>query len=317
MLKKIPVVTAINQKGGVGKTEITMLLAEYFALVKKKRVLVFDTDMQCNASQFLVGMDIVRDAIGGQLPPIHPDYNPLDSMEERSSVADIFEGKSVLPYSSWVQTPRDSEEPEGYVDVLCGHPAKLEKINNIFYDPTKPLHPGALNSLRKFIDDEGDPKDQENTTIHGLYDIVLIDTGPSRTPLFRAALRASSHIIIPFKPAEKDIQGMVAMLQALEQENNNRPDSSLKLIGLLPSIIRAPRVARQTERLESLQKAHGDMLFPEESWIYQLTAFEERDKTKKGIRSIFELPNHSPARRQATKMAEYVESKIFSEEETK
>ena len=49
------VFSTINLKGGVGKTTVSVALAEYFASEKQKRVLVIDLDPQTNATVMLIG----------------------------------------------------------------------------------------------------------------------------------------------------------------------------------------------------------------------------------------------------------------------
>lgn len=49
------ILAVINLKGGVGKTTTTVALAEMFAAVHKKRVLVVDLDPQTNATVMLIG----------------------------------------------------------------------------------------------------------------------------------------------------------------------------------------------------------------------------------------------------------------------
>ena len=127
----IPIISATNQKGGVGKTLSVGLLAEWFALIKHKRVLLCDLDMQCNSTDQWVGMELAPNVIGGQLPPRHPDYNPEWGVNERSTIADIFYGTPILPYTSWLN-PDNLATSCGSVDVMCGHPQKIEDVNLAF-----------------------------------------------------------------------------------------------------------------------------------------------------------------------------------------
>lgn len=55
----------VNQKGGVGKSAITVQLAYYFAEILQKRVLVIDFDHQCNTSKSItVGKLATVSALG-------------------------------------------------------------------------------------------------------------------------------------------------------------------------------------------------------------------------------------------------------------
>jgi len=48
------VVSIINLKGGVGKSTVTMILAEYLTFRFDKRVLLIDMDAQANLSYIMV-----------------------------------------------------------------------------------------------------------------------------------------------------------------------------------------------------------------------------------------------------------------------
>lgn len=295
-----PIIIAfMNQKGGVGKTLGTTLLAEWFAIKRNKRVLIVDLDMQCNTSDHWVGMELVANAVGGQLPPIHPDFNPEWKVNERSSIADIFYGMPVLPYPTWVLS--NDAEFSGSVEVMCGHPQKLEEINLHFQRADGQLDVRVLNKLREFFTDP-DLRDS--------YDIILLDTGPSRSPIFRAALRSASHIVIPFRPEEKDIQGITAMLQVVRQENYSRANDreKLQLIGLLPNMVRPTK--QHNQNLQYLSNEHKSIFFPNDAWLSHLTAFPERDVKGSRPKSIFELPEDSIAKQQATAMALYIENSL-------
>jgi len=301
----IPVIGCMNQKGGVGKSTISALLAEWFALIRKKRVLLIDLDMQCNTSDKWVGMEPVENVLGGQLPPRNPGYDPSNECNERSSIADIFWGKSVLPYETWLN---EEVGQGGYVDVLCGHPELLEKVNISFAKTDKQLEETVHNQLRSFLSSED---------FQSYYDMVILDTGPSRTPTFRSALRAASHIIIPFSPEENDLQGIVAMLQVVRQENFYRPssqDARLKVIGLLPNKVRK-NTKLHRDNLDLIQAAHSDILFPENSWLPLSTRYPERDSKGSRPKSVFELSENDSAVMSAIAMSQHVEKHLFKSDQ--
>jgi len=93
------IIAFVNNKGGVGKTTCSKIMAEYLSKVKKMSVLGINFDPQCNFSHQYLQMEIDPVAPEGLIPPIHPDYNPEDvddvEWEGRSSIAEIFYGQGV------------------------------------------------------------------------------------------------------------------------------------------------------------------------------------------------------------------------------
>ncbi len=305
-----PVIFVAHRKGGVGKTEVSIDLSEYFVLLAKKRVLGIDLDpAQANYSQHTYGMDLKEDSTAGFTPPPHPDF---EDEIKRSSIADLYYGESVYPYPSWIRT---GETNNGFLDVLLSDPDKLEHINDSFKTPiNRPLNKDVHNSLKNFIEDY-DEDEPDAPYIRNLYDLCIIDVGPGVSPLFNAALRAATHIIIPFIPTERDFQGIVSMLSTIKRENLQRPNDQpqLELIGLLPNMIENPLTKAQNIYISEAKEKHSDILFPEECWMQRLAAFTNRDTKNANPNSIFELPDSSKAKQQALAMAKYVDQTVFKQ----
>src|SRR5436305_930652 len=59
----MPIVSIYNNKGGVGKSTLTVGLAEFLAANRKRSVLVMDLDSQASSSVSLLGRTAVADAI--------------------------------------------------------------------------------------------------------------------------------------------------------------------------------------------------------------------------------------------------------------
>jgi len=298
---QLPVLAVLNQKGGVGKTTVSSVLAEYASINLGLSVLVIDLDMQCNSSDYWVGMEPVPTATGGQLPPPHPDFDGDPDVEERSSVADTFFGKYSLPYPTHISPANGFK---GKVEILLGHPERLERINTEFDNASGKIDSHVVSRIADLIHQDG---------VVSEYDIVILDTGPSRNPIFRAALRAATHTIIPFEPEEKSLQGINAMLQAITSENYARsPDDEVKLIGLLPNKVRAgTRIHLNT--LAMLREELTEIMCPPTVFLPQSIAYPERDI--KGItpRSIFQIsPNHK-ARKQAEIVGDFIVPQLLND----
>lgn len=295
------VLAVLNQKGGVGKTTVASVIAEYAAIVAHKNVLVVDLDMQCNSSDYWVGMETAPQATGGQLPPLHPDYDGDPDLDSRSNIADIFFGKAVLPHPTYI---RPENGFEFIVEVMVGHPALLERINSEYDNASGKIASLIINRLGEFLHME----DVANT-----YDLIILDTGPSRNPIFRSAVRAATHAIIPFEPEEKSLQGINAMLQVIQSENFSRTESDqLKLIGLCPNKVRAnTNIHRST--LEMLHQELDNIMFPADVYLPQSTAFPERDLKGISPRSIFHISAQHVAHKQSSSVGAYTLGKIFSD----
>jgi len=288
-----------NQKGGVGKSLVSSIIAEYASIIGKKNVLLIDLDMQCNSSDLWVGMEDSPNSQGGQLPPKHPDYDGDDEINERSTIADIFFGKAVVPFETYIS---EANGFDNYVEVMVGHPSLLERINGEFANESGQVEAKVINRLKEFLD---------MPELGDLYDLIILDTGPSRNPVFRSAIRASSHMIIPFECEQKSLQGINAMLQVYQSENYTRSeDEKLKIVGLLPNKVRVSTNIHRTT-LELLHNKLGKVMMPDDVYLSLSSAFPDRDLKGVNPRSIFQISKSHSAYKQSYIVGEYVMNKIF------
>lgn len=297
------VLGVINQKGGVGKTTLSAILAEYAATVLKKHVVLVDLDVQCNSSDYWVGMNPAPEKTGGQEPPAHPHWKEGAGFEQRSTIADIFEGKEVMPYETFLS---EDKGYDGSVDILLGHPEKLELVCTAYDNASGLYETKIVNRLGELL---------HSKVLGEMYDLVIVDTGPSRNPLFRGAMRAATHVVIPFEAEEKSTQGINAMLQAIKSENFSRPGAELhiNLVGLMPNKVKTG-TRLHTDTLKNLREGMPAAMMPEDTYLPNLVAFPERDVKGISPKSIFEISEKHKARRQATKVARFILDKVFVEE---
>ena len=301
------VLAVLNQKGGVGKTTLVSVLAEYGALVwrfndvtpRSARILVVDLDMQCNTSDYFVGMEADTGVRGGQLPPKHPDYDGSADLSERSTIADIFYGRMVLPHSVVLRGKHGDIE----IDVILGHPAELEEINEKFDKDSGEIDQRVVNRLGELL---------HHPDVASTYDLIILDTGPSRNPIFRSALRAATHVLVPYEPEEKSLQGVNAMAQAITSENFSRKQKQPKcnVIGLLPNKVRSG-VSLHRSNIDLVKSSLPALAMPDDVYLPLSTEFPKRDVKGARPSSVFNLSPSKHARVKAEEACGYVYDKIF------
>lgn len=283
----------VNNKGGVGKTTCSKLMAEYLSKRKNLRTLCIDFDPQCNFSHQYLNMEIDPSAPEGLIPPIHPDYSPIDpddaDWDGRSSIAEIFFGQGVVPYPTYVAN----------LDIAPGHAEKLLTAEAIRRsEVVEKVHKQLSNFLN-------------SPDVRAEYDVVVIDTAPSKGPLTISVMKAATHIVIPSVMEEQPVQGIYGMLQLWMQESlvrdKNRP---LQLVGILPNMFKQTRLHKDI--LQSLQhnNAIGKYVLPVK--FSQRIVFAEIDAAEANPRSIFDFPDQHVAKSEALEVCDYIAGRIYA-----
>lgn len=166
-----------NQKGGVGKSTITVNLAAV-AAARGRRTLVLDLDVQGNASAYLLG---------------------AEATASRPGVADLFDQS--LRFSVRSADPRGfiTHTPFERLDLMAADPrldemhAKLESRYKIF-------------KLREALD-----------ALASDYDEIWIDTPPALNFYSRSALIAAEGCLIPFDCDDFSRRALYGLMEAVEE----------------------------------------------------------------------------------------------------
>jgi chromosome partitioning protein len=290
------IIVPTNNKGGVGKTKISTILSEYFSVVLKKKTLAIDFDPQCNLSRRFLKMDVDPNSYQGYQPPIHPDYDPNDPDEDtswdgRSSIANIFFGGPVIPYPTFIKdldiTPADADH------LLLAEAVRRSEVAEKVY-----------RQLDRFLSCED---------VQEAYEIVIVDTAPSKGPLTVSAIKAATHIIIPSIMEPQPIQGIFGMMQLWMQESLSRAaDKPIKLVGILPNIYRQNNLHK--DMLESLKANPSISKYIMPVMLGQRVAYAEVDADGAMPRSIFDLNGSDPAKKEALAMCQFIAEKVFENE---
>ena len=148
--------------------------------------------------------------------------------------------------------------------------------------------------------------------VQGEYDVVLIDTPPSKGWLTRSALRAATDVIIPSLMEDKAIKGVYGTIQLWMNENQNRSaDNKLELIGILANMV---------DKRTSLHKGYYESLKLNESFsqymiphqLCKRVAFCEIDSDDAAPKSIFKFPKADKARIEALDACKYISERVFA-----
>ena len=234
-----------NNKGGVGKTFIAKTIAEYAALVRKERVLLVDLDPQTNLSRRYLDMQVLTET-SDYGPPLHPEYDPNDEEDDwdgYSDSADIWLEGSAAPYPTRIPG----------LEII---PAQAHKLQDIEYVRRRDLYDAVIRHLGAFLQHEDVRSD---------YDLVILDTRPSKGPLVQAALHAATHLLIPTQLEAPAVEGLQGMLTQRRLVNRDRPAADqLRLVGVLPNLVRHITLHREYRDLLSDPDYLGGTVLPAE-----------------------------------------------------
>jgi chromosome partitioning protein len=284
------IVNATN-KGGEGKTTMSIMLVEYVALIMHKKVLAVDLDPQANFSKYYLDLEYDPVYKGGKIPPLHPEYNADEDLgwDGRSSIANIFYGEEVIPY------PTNFEN----IEMLPAHSAKLQEAEAVTKNEV--LEKVHLQ-LKRFVQL---PEVQEE------YDVIIIDTPPSKGPLTIAGIKACTHMVIPSQMEEDSIDGIYGMMQLWKQETYTRPpEFPINIAGILANRVRDVSLHKnffdQLKSLESTRNYIIDEKIKERVIYGELRVKADRPK------SVFELSRDHVARKECEIVCNKIIERIYS-----
>lgn len=283
------IIAVVNNKGGVGKTTVSRILTEYFAMVKKEKILAIDMDPQANFSNRFINMEIDPYEPEGKMPPLHPDFNSEDLDDDwdgRSSIASIFFGEAVYPYPTYLNN----------LEILPAHSSRLLIAEQIKIDEVVER---VYDQLNKFL---------SLKEVQELYTKIIIDTPPAKGPLTRSVLRAANHIVIPSTMEPKPIEGIYGMIHLWKAESLRRSnDNPLNLIGVLPNSIDS-RSTLHKDLLDNLKNEIPDHVL--ESKLARRLIYAEVDAKDSIPPSIFDYPDSHVAKIEVMKLCEEIEQKM-------
>lgn len=196
------VTAVLNQKGGVGKTGLTVGVAGALA-ARGRRVLTLDLDPQGHLTTEALGME--------EIAPTEPNLADALTGDFSGALTDLIVNHS-------------THSSGGRIDVLPTSVAMFLVVKKLYLGRAKEW---ALARLLEQLPP-------------GLYDHILVDCPPALDILTDNALVASEGVLIPVQPARTSLRALRLLLDqvgVLEQEMRIPPR---RLYGLVPSLYRRP-----------------------------------------------------------------------------
>lgn len=209
------VISVINMKGGVGKTTLSIGIADYLSEIGKK-ILLIDADPQFNATQAMI--DYYKNE--NKDYESEENYYTKEILPNGKTIYKLFKPQTDMSHS--YSTPKAGELIENLkedLDMLCGD-LNLVLVNKVS-DHT------FVRRIKNFIDDNN---------LKNSYDYIIIDCPPTLTIYTDSALMASDYYLIPNKIDRYSIVGIDSLQKAV---NNLIREERIKLkcIGLVYTMV--------------------------------------------------------------------------------
>lgn len=113
------------------------------------------------------------------------------------------------------------------------------------------------SSLENFI--------QNFEKLHGMFDVVIIDTPPAMSVLQIAPMVVSNYLLAPFELSSFSVNGIQSIIQTITNlKEDLNPD--LEFLGMLPSRVKSNDKA-QAEILENLKSEYSHLLYRDGAYI--------------------------------------------------
>jgi chromosome partitioning protein len=199
-----------NNKGGVGKSTLTVGIAEFLASNRKKKVLIIDLDAQASSSSALLGGTPIAEAI-----------------QNRKTIADLID--EIARTRSILTSPSD------FLEVRPASSARGTALGSIsLLVPEKE----RMFDLEEHLDRVRDATLLRDCMKPGLtgFDYVLIDTPGNvdrRCKIVVAGLIMSDFVVIPIEPNQITLHALPATFDLIDYARQLSGDSHPSVLGMI------------------------------------------------------------------------------------
>ncbi|GAB3023125.1 hypothetical protein GCM10027051_29810 [Niabella terrae] len=206
------IVSLINMKGGVGKTTLTINLADFLSKRENKKILLIDIDPQFNTTQCLFSGEEYVEYLNAGKESILKIFD--DTVKRKISTVSGISESSIKAFKDI--------SPHKVTDNLHILPGNLE-----LYKLEMASGSGKENKLKQYL--------QEINSVEN-YDYVLIDTPPTPSVWMTSALIASDYYLIPVKPDPMSFVG-IDLLENIVDQKKDAYNLDISCLGLVFTMV--------------------------------------------------------------------------------
>ncbi|MBI3438818.1 MAG: AAA family ATPase [Proteobacteria bacterium] len=198
------IISVSNMKGGVGKTTLSVAMAQAFAGGagggRGVKTLLVDLDAQANASFWLCG------------------YADLTSAIESSKTIDCFFEDAVV-FGKDVAVANWARPAKALSDTLFVAPSSpnLRIVERELIVFLSRRHRNLMEVERVV----SDLLEQNLKTLRNAYDVIIFDTAPGISAMTEAALRLSDLVIVPTVPDYVSNLGLLSFCRSVSWSSND------------------------------------------------------------------------------------------------
>lgn len=225
MQKDGKIISFINMKGGVGKTTLSIGVADFLAHYKSEmtdgddnlKILIIDADPQFNATQALLDSYYYGDYFKDILPA-------------GKTISKLF--RPQVQFSDQYKSPTAEEmiiELTDKLHIVCGD------LNLVLANKSSDYT--HVKRLKRFIRDNN---------LRYIYDLIIIDCPPTLTIYTDSALIASDYYLIPNRIDRYSIIGISSLQKAINNLKGEE-DINLECLGLIYTILDDELTQKQYE----------------------------------------------------------------------
>lgn len=206
----MPIISIYNNKGGEGKSTVTVGLAEFLAANLDKRVLVIDMDAQASSACALLGHKSVNAAIAGHQTSV----NLMNHLRQKKRKIQNLE-----QFLVW----RPATDARG---SALGEIAVIVPDKSRQYDVEAQISRGkGLTLFRSYLKPALDS-----------FDYVLLDMPANVTPFCGFAMNGlvmSDFVVIPVQPTQMSMNALPDTFQMIEHVRDISGDGRPATLGFL------------------------------------------------------------------------------------